>query len=130
MEVFALPFTTNLDEDEDTFTTEVVGPGPQADLAIFKTDVPDPVIGGQNITYSVTVFNQGPDDATGVIIRDILPPGTTFVVASPGCNLVPGNRVQCDIAAPIPPGGFRIRNITVTAPVPAQEISILNNFVV
>jgi uncharacterized repeat protein (TIGR01451 family) len=40
------------------------------DLAVTKTDSPDPVKIGQNITYTITVTNNGPDRATGVYAVD------------------------------------------------------------
>jgi uncharacterized repeat protein (TIGR01451 family) len=57
--------------------------GGSADLALTKTDSPDPVTVGQNLTYTVTVTNKGPDVATGVTLTDTLPGGVTFVSASP-----------------------------------------------
>ena len=53
-----------------------------ADLAITKTDSPDPVITGNNLTYTVTVTNNGPDTSTSVIVTDDLPAETTFVSCS------------------------------------------------
>lgn len=54
------------------------GPFTQAyDLAITKTDSPDPVIAGTSLTYSIVVTNTGA--ATSWIdVTDTLPPGTTF----------------------------------------------------
>jgi uncharacterized repeat protein (TIGR01451 family) len=56
-----------------------------ADLAITKTGDESVRIGG-TITYSIGVFNQGPDDATNVEVIDTLPANTTFVsvATSPG----------------------------------------------
>ena len=53
-------------------------PTAQADLAITKTDTPDPVTAGQNITYTMVATNQGPA-ATAVTFTDTLPANTTFV---------------------------------------------------
>jgi len=38
---------------------------------------------GENVTFTVTVANLGPDDATGVVLDDVLPSGYTFVSANP-----------------------------------------------
>src|SRR6185437_3618522 len=53
-----------------------------ADLAITKTDSPDPVTTGSDLTYTVTVTNNGPDTATSVTVTDNLPAETTFVSCS------------------------------------------------
>jgi uncharacterized repeat protein (TIGR01451 family) len=55
----------------------------RADLAIDKT-VSDatPNVGDQ-ITFTVTLTNSGPDDATNVEVTDLLPAGLTFVSATP-----------------------------------------------
>jgi uncharacterized protein len=53
-----------------------------ADLAITKTDAPDPVTAGANLTYTITVTNNGPDAAATASWNDTLPAGTTFVSLS------------------------------------------------
>lgn len=56
----------------------IVQPPARADLAITKTvNVTNPNA-GDTIIYTVTVFNNGPDDATGVQISDTLPVSLTF----------------------------------------------------
>jgi uncharacterized repeat protein (TIGR01451 family) len=54
-----------------------------ADIAVTKTDNPDPVAAGQSLTYTVTVINYGPDTATGVTVMDTLPANVTFISATP-----------------------------------------------
>ena len=53
-----------------------------ADLGITKSDSPDPVTVGQELTYTLMVANLGPDTAAGVTVSDTLPPGVTFVSAT------------------------------------------------
>jgi uncharacterized repeat protein (TIGR01451 family) len=53
-----------------------------ADLQITKTDTPDPVNPGQNVSYTITVTNSGPSDAQNVVLSDTVPAGTSFVSAS------------------------------------------------
>ncbi len=54
----------------------------QADLAVVKTDSPDPVVVSQNLTYTINFANNGPSDAQSVTVTDPMPPNTTFVSAS------------------------------------------------
>jgi uncharacterized repeat protein (TIGR01451 family) len=54
----------------------------EADLAITKADSPDPVVTGSDLTYTVTITNNGPDAATSVSVTDNLPTETTFVSCS------------------------------------------------
>ncbi len=81
----------------------VDGPLPTADLGISKTGSPDPVPSGSNLTYLITITNNGPQTATGVAWTDQIPAGTTFVsLASPGatCTTPPvggTGQVQCQI---------------------------------
>ena len=63
---------------KDAFVAKVAT---SADLFISKVDSPDPVIVGNNLTYTITVTNNGPLDATGVTLNDTLPAGVTFVSA-------------------------------------------------
>ncbi|MDJ0700974.1 MAG: outer membrane beta-barrel protein [Woeseiaceae bacterium] len=72
--------TVDIGADEYTGVVSV-----DADLGITKSDSPDPVLGGQNLTYTITVTNDGPDAATGVTMTDTLPSSiaVTFVSATP-----------------------------------------------
>jgi uncharacterized repeat protein (TIGR01451 family) len=54
-----------------------------ADLVIIKSDLEDPVVAGGNITYDLTVINNGPTDAANVVVNDVLPAGLTLVSATP-----------------------------------------------
>ncbi|MFZ2098783.1 MAG: DUF11 domain-containing protein, partial [Anaerolineales bacterium] len=66
------------------------------DLAITKTGDPEPVKVGDELTYTLLVTNDGPQDATGVTVADTLPAGVTFVSASAGCTEM-GGVVTCDV---------------------------------
>ncbi|MFQ5796053.1 MAG: CARDB domain-containing protein, partial [Candidatus Bipolaricaulia bacterium] len=69
-----------------------------ANLAVTKSASPDPVAVESDLTYTVTVTNNGPDDATGVVLTDTLPAGVTFesVTPSPECSEA-GGTVTCDL---------------------------------
>jgi len=66
----------NAANNSATATTNV---NAQADMSITKTDAPDPVAAGGNITYTITVANAGPSNAQSASWNDTLPIGTTFV---------------------------------------------------
>jgi uncharacterized repeat protein (TIGR01451 family) len=55
---------------------EFVPPG--ADLAITKSASPNPVLSGNRLTYTLTVSNNGPQDATGITVTDPLPNSAHF----------------------------------------------------
>jgi uncharacterized repeat protein (TIGR01451 family) len=71
----------NPGENTDSVITTVVPP--TADLALSMAASPDPVLVGANLTYSLTVGNQGPATATAVTLADTLPVGMNFISASP-----------------------------------------------
>src|SRR5436189_6278307 len=48
------------------------GPADPADLSLTKTDSPDPVTEGSQLTYTINVSNAGPDAATKVVVTDNL----------------------------------------------------------
>jgi len=54
-----------------------------ADLAIACADSPDPVEDGRFLRYTVTVSNQGPGDATGVVVSNTTPSLTELLSATP-----------------------------------------------
>ena len=56
---------------------------PNADLAITKSDHPDPVVPGETLVYTLVYTNYGPSGAENVVVADTLPPEVTFVAADP-----------------------------------------------
>ncbi len=73
---------------------------PSADLSVTQTDSPDPVNVDDNLTYSITVKNNGPDAAAGVKLTDPLPAGVDFVSATPDQGSCSGtSTVTCDLGS-------------------------------
>lgn len=52
-----------------------------ADLRISKSDQPDPVLAGQDLTYTISVTNDGPATAADVTVTDVLPVGVELISA-------------------------------------------------
>ena len=77
------------------FAVEVMA----GELTLAKVDAPDPVLVGNVLTYTITVSNDGPSDATGVVVRDRLPPGLRFESArsSRGSCVRSSGTVTCEL---------------------------------
>jgi uncharacterized repeat protein (TIGR01451 family) len=82
----------------DVFVTKVLFDD-VSDISVAKSDMPDPVIVGNELRYTLTVSNLCDKTVTGVTLTDALPPEITLVsVASTQgtCNLAAGN-LNCDL---------------------------------
>ncbi len=104
-----------------TATVDVVS---KADIQITKTDSPDPVIAGQDLTYDIRVSNAGPSTARNVVMQDTLPSGVTFAgyTVSGGtgtCSMLGSNPLSCDLNNLSPGQSVRvIVTVHVNADVP------------
>jgi uncharacterized repeat protein (TIGR01451 family) len=75
------------------------GPLGNLDISVIKTDSPDPVTVGNNLTYTIVVSNNGPETGTGVTLTDTLPSSVTYVSATStqGTCTRSGSTVTCNI---------------------------------
>jgi uncharacterized repeat protein (TIGR01451 family) len=99
--------------DTDTLT-------PSADVSVTKTDSPDPVIAGNNLTYTITVTNNGPSDAQSLSLSDAVPANTTLVSVT-----TPSGWTRTDA---VPNGGTG--TLTFTRPTQAASASSIFTVVV
>lgn len=85
----------------------VVGP---TDLVLTKSDSADPVVQGNNFTYTIQVRNQGVNDASAVVVTDTLPSQVSYVssATTAGTCSRAGSTVTCNL-------GQVNAGITVTA---------------
>lgn len=81
-------------------------PAGSANLKVTKTDSPDPVRVGANLTYTIGVENLGPSPATGVTVTDNLPRGVDLISATGPSGPCPaqGGKVTCAVGALNPVG--------------------------
>ena len=95
------PDSSNDSDSEDTTINAAPPPTPETDLTVAKVDAVDPVSIGDSVTYTVTVTNNGPDDATGVTVTDTLPSEVSYVSATPaqGSCSQAGGVVTCALGA-------------------------------
>src|SRR5207244_4375661 len=111
-----------------------------ADLAIVKT-APATASAGTDITYTLTVTNNGPSASSGGTVTDVLPAQVSFVSASAGCantastvtcnfgTLAPSATQLFTIVVHINPAatGPIANTATVAASNPAEDTNAGNN---
>lgn len=84
---------------------------PFADVSVSKSG-PATVLPGGDVTYTLVVANAGPDDATGVLLVDALPPETTAVVDAGGGTVTAGT-ISWSVGT-LAPGTSASRTFTIS----------------
>src|SRR5690606_26727340 len=77
-------------EDDQASVTLTIA---SADLSLTKTVSDTAPNVGSDVTFTISVHNAGPNDATGVTVRDALPAGLTFVSATPAADYDPATGI-------------------------------------
>jgi uncharacterized repeat protein (TIGR01451 family) len=97
---------------------------PQIDLAVVKTDTPDPAKVNGTLVYTLTVTNGGPATATDVHVADPAPTGIAYLAAttSQGSCEVSAALVSCSLGS-LASGGRAV--VTIQAR-PSRTGRILN----
>ncbi|MFO0255178.1 MAG: hypothetical protein ACK52V_13770 [Betaproteobacteria bacterium] len=128
------------DPNTSNNSAQVTVPQGVADLSIAKVVSNATPLVGSNVTFTVTVTNNGPDGASGVRVGDVLPAGYTFVSATPSQGtfaqptgswtvgtLLPGNSATLSIVARVNPVGPWNNLAQVTASDQSDPDSTPNN---
>jgi uncharacterized repeat protein (TIGR01451 family) len=89
-----------------------------ADVGMTMSATAQSLLAGQNLTYTVNVVNNGPNDASGVMFSDTLPAGFTYVSSTSTLGLPPvystaTGAVTATLGA-LPAGSTAKLTITVT----------------
>ncbi|MET0736084.1 MAG: hypothetical protein ABWY55_10650 [Microbacterium sp.] len=98
-----------------------------ADLSIAKTMTPDPGVAGGEVTSTLSITNDGPNAATGVVLTDQLPEGTTLVSATTpqGTCAAAGGALTCDLGS-IANGATVVVSVVVAVPSSSSAASVVN----
>jgi len=116
---------TNAANDQSTVTPVPVN---EADLSVTKTVLPAEPLVGTDVTFTITVTNDGVGGATGVSVLDQLPSGFAFVSSAPSQGgyadgtgiwsvgaLANGAFATLDIVATVQPSGVYVNSAQVSA---------------
>ena len=100
-----------------------------SDLQVTKADIPDPVLAGQDLTYTLSVMNNGPDAipvGEDIVIQDTLPAGYA-VTASSGDGSYDTGTNEWTISGGL--ASSATATIQLTVPVPSSEAdeAVLSN---
>ncbi len=103
------------------------------------TSSPATPIVGSNVTFTITVTNSGPNDATNVVVNDFLPAGLTYVSNDGGASnsggtvtwtlptLATGATATINIVATVNPSGSRVNSAEVWSSNQVDPDSIAGN---
>ena len=125
-----VPGDTNAATDEDDQDPAYVGVNQikrEFDLALTKKlalGQSSLVAPGDNVTFTITVYNQGTIPATQIQVTDYVPNGMTFI-SSPGWSLI-GGKPTASIAGPLAPGTSTTLDITLKVDATYTGTSLVN----
>jgi uncharacterized repeat protein (TIGR01451 family)/CSLREA domain-containing protein len=75
----------------------------QSDIALTITDIPDPVLLNNDLTYIINVINNGPSPSSDVTLTATLPGTATFnppaSTSRGSCTQTAANTISCDLQA-------------------------------
>ena len=98
---YSLTITATSGNLQHTASVQLIVSGPtSANLSLTKTASPNPGVTLANLTYRLTVTNNGPSPATNVVVTDNLPVGINFTSATPTQGTCSGTAtVTCNLGS-------------------------------
>jgi uncharacterized repeat protein (TIGR01451 family) len=96
-----------------------------ADLEVIMADDLDPVFVGSEVTYDLTITNDGPEVATSVFLTDTLPAPVSLISVQPGeptCT-TDGGTITCALGTLAP---TESTSVTIVVGAPDSAASLLN----
>ncbi|HEY5807941.1 MAG TPA: hypothetical protein VIT67_08225, partial [Povalibacter sp.] len=94
--VAAAPAAVDINTQNDTALVSIISTA-VADVSVSVTDSADPVFTATAFSYSVTVRNEGPDAATGVVANVTAPGTVNATVSSQGACTTNAGSLQCQL---------------------------------
>jgi uncharacterized repeat protein (TIGR01451 family) len=108
----------------------IVGAATSADLVVTMTAAPSPVQAGNQLTYTVTVRNNGPAATSSVTFTDTIPTHTTFSSLTQTGTAwtcpAPGTAVSCTVAS-LPSGATTTFTLVVTVAAGTASGTVITN---
>lgn len=125
-------------DQTDNITTATVTPGtPNSIIALTKTG-PATAVAGTRVDYTITAQNEGPSDASGVVVTDTLPQALTVDSLTKATSdrggdcSIDGRVVTCDLGSlpgPAAPGGAgAIATIKITGALLPADAALDSTF--
>ncbi len=115
-------FVNNNDATEDDQDNAGASPQASSDISLTKTvDNATPNVGG-TVVFTITVNNDGPSDATGIEVTDLLPNGYTYISDDALGAYVSGTGLWT--VGSISNGNSAVLNITATVNVSGDYINV------
>jgi uncharacterized repeat protein (TIGR01451 family) len=102
------------------------------DLALAIIDTPDPVTVGSPLNYELKVTNNGPNNATGVVVNDFVPSQLSISTLSGNCHVAStdpgyGTYIECNLGS-IANGAAKSGTLSVVPQAAAASVPYVSTY--
>ena len=115
---------------ENPLTVETDTPVKMPNLSIEKSTSQTHVQAGEDITYTITVTNRGPGDATGVVVMESIPTNATYKSYNATAGVFDIQTAKWTIDTVAAEGGFETLTLTLTINNNVQEGHASNRVII